>query len=121
MSSVNLLVLIGRAGMDAELRYKPDGSAQTNFRLATTLLRKASAGRQEVTEWHEVFVDGSLGYERSDSAKRASLIVRKGVQIYVEGRLSYRRAYDHPDAPLKAVVLADRVEVVGAPAADPQS
>ncbi len=114
MSSVNLLILVGRAGMDAELRYKPDGAAQTNFRLATTHFKSSGGARQEITEWHEVFVDGALGYERNDSAKRASLLVRKGVEIYVEGRLSYRRAYDHRDAPLKAVVLADRVEVFGA-------
>ncbi len=120
MSDVNLLILIGRAGIDAELRFTPDGRAQANFRLATEHARHTPAGRQVTTEWHEVFVDGALGYSRSDAAKRASLIVRKGTQVYVEGRLAYRRAYKHPDAPLKAVVLASRVEVVGeAPSPSP--
>lgn len=113
MSNVNLLILIGRAGIDAELRYRPDGAAQANFRLATEHSRQTPSGRQVTTEWHEVFVGGDLGYARSDAAKRASLIVRKGAQVYVEGRLAYRRAYNHPDAPLKAVVLATRVELVG--------
>jgi single-strand DNA-binding protein len=114
MSDVNLLILVGRAGIDAELRFHPNGSAQANFRLATEHARQTPTGRQVTTEWHEIFVDGALGYSRSDAAKRASLIVRKGAQVYVEGRLSYRKAYRHPDAPLKAVVLATRVELVGA-------
>lgn len=113
MSDVNFLILIGRAGIDAELRYHPDGSAQANFRLATEHSSQRAEGRQVTTEWHEIFVGGALGYSRSDAAKRASLIVRKGAQVYVEGRLAYRRAYKHPNAPLRAVVLASRVELLG--------
>lgn len=115
MSSVNRLLLLGRAGMDAELRYKPDGAAQASFRLATTFMKVADGVRHEIVEWHDVLVDGALGYARNDAAKRASLLVRKGAEIYVEGRLGYRRAYNHTDAPLKAVVLADRLEVFGSP------
>lgn len=121
MNSVNRLVLIGRAGIDAELRYAPSGVAQANFKLATSDFRTGPAGRKEVTEWHEVRVEGALGYDANDPAKRASLIVRKGSQIYVEGRLSYRRAYDHSEAPLKAVVVAQRVEVLASPAAAPEA
>lgn len=113
MGSVNRLILIGRAGTDAELRYKPDGSAQARFTLATTHYKASAGRREEKTDWHEVLVDGELGYARSDPAKRASLLVHKGLEVYVEGRLGYRRAYNHRDAPLKAVVLADRVETLG--------
>ena len=120
MGSVNLLVLVGRAGTDAQLRYRPDGSAQATFRLATAYFKTSAGRREEKTDWHEVLVDGELGYARNDSAKRASLLVKKGLEIYVEGRLAYRRAYDHRDAPLKAVVLANRVEAFGGPSSTSQ-
>lgn len=115
MSSVNRLILIGVAGTDAELRYTPAGAAKANFRLATHWREVRPGGPKERTDWHEVVVDGMDGYGYTDPAKRASTIVRKGSIIYIEGRLSYRKAYDHANAPLRAVVVATRVELLQQP------
>ena len=116
MSSVNRLILVGRAGADAELRFTPDGAAVASFRLATTQMRRDRRGRTEVVDWHSVAVEGDLGYAANDSAKRAATLVRKGAQVYVEGRLSYRNAGTSAVPRKVAIVLADRVEVIDAPA-----
>lgn len=115
MSSANRIILIGRAGVDADLRYTPAGEARSTFRLATNWRETTPVGTKEHTDWHEVIVEGRDGYGRSDSAKRASTLVVKGATLYVEGRLGYRKAYHHSDAPLRAVIVASRVELIQSP------
>jgi single-strand DNA-binding protein len=89
MASVNKVILIGNLGRDPETRYMPNGEAVTNVTLATTenWKDKSSGERQEKTEWHRVTF-----YRRL--AEIAGEYLKKGSQVYVEGRLETRKWTD---------------------------
>jgi single-strand DNA-binding protein len=89
MASVNKVILIGNLGRDPETRYMPNGEAVTNITLATTETWKdrTSGERQEKTEWHRVTF-----YRRL--AEIAGEYLKKGSQVYVEGRLETRKWTD---------------------------
>ncbi|MES2817958.1 MAG: single-stranded DNA-binding protein [Pseudomonadota bacterium] len=82
---VNKVILIGNVGGDPETRYLPNGNAVTNVTLATTdsWTDKQSGQKQERTEWHRVSFFGKV-------AEIAGEYLRKGSQVYVEGRLQTR-------------------------------
>ena len=83
--SVNKVILIGRLGKDPETRYMPNGEAVTNATLATSENWKDKSGeKQEKTEWHNL-----VFYRRL--AEIAAEYLKKGSQIYVEGRLQTRK------------------------------
>ena len=86
---VNKVILIGNVGGDPETRYLPNGNAVTNITLATTdsWKDKQTGQVQERTEWHRVVFFGKL-------AEIVGEYVRKGSQIYVEGRLQTRKWQD---------------------------
>ena len=79
---LNKVILIGRLGADPEVRYMPSGDAITNIRLATSRRWKDrnSGERKEETEWHRVVFFAGL-------AKIAGEYLKKGSQVYVEGRI----------------------------------
>jgi single-strand DNA-binding protein len=83
---VNKVILVGNLGADPETRYTSGGSAVTNARMATTdsWRDKQSGEQQERTEWHRVVFFGRL-------AEIAAEYLRKGSQIYVEGRIQTRK------------------------------
>lgn len=83
---VNKVILVGNLGADPETRYTAGGSAVTNVRLATTdaWKDKQSGEQQERTEWHRIVFWGRL-------AEIAAEYLRKGSQIYVEGRIQTRK------------------------------
>ena len=83
---INKVILVGNLGADPETRYMPSGGAVTNIRLATTdsWKDKASGDKQERTEWHRVVFFNRL-------AEIAAEYLRKGSQVYVEGRLQTRK------------------------------
>ena len=83
---INKVILVGNLGADPETRYMPSGGAVTNVRLATTdsWRDKQSGEQQDRTEWHRVVFFGRL-------AEIAAEYLRKGRQIYVEGRLQTRK------------------------------
>ena len=83
---VNKAILVGNLGADPETRYTAGGSAVTNVSLATTdsWKDKQSGEQQEKTEWHKVVFFGRL-------AEIAAEYLRKGSQIYVEGRIQTRK------------------------------
>jgi len=83
---VNKVILIGNLGADPETRYMPSGAAVTNLRLATTdqWRDRQSGEQQERTEWHRVVLFGRL-------AEVAAEYLRKGSQVYIEGRLQTRK------------------------------
>lgn len=84
MASVNKVIIIGNLGRDPETRYMPDGGAITNISVATTDVWKDKNGeKQEKTEWHRVAFFGKL-------AEIAGEYLKKGSQVYVEGRLQTR-------------------------------
>src|SRR2546429_9623008 len=88
MASVNKVILIGNLGRDPETRYTTGGDAVTNIRIATTDTWKDKAGeKQEKTEWHSVVFFGR-------QAEIAGEYLKKGRQIYVEGRLQTRKWQD---------------------------
>ena len=86
---VNKVILVGNLGADPETRYTAGGSAVSNVRLATTdaWKDKQSGEQQERTEWHRVVFWGRL-------AEIAAEYLRKGSQIYVEGRIQTRKWQD---------------------------
>ena len=92
MASVNKVILIGNLGRDPETRYMPDGGAITNISIATTETWKDKSGeKQEKTEWHRVAFFGKL-------AEIAGEYLKKGSQVYVEGRLQTRKWQDKDGA-----------------------
>ncbi len=86
---INKVILIGNLGADPETRYMPSGSAVTNIRIATTEAwkDKQTGEQQERTEWHNVAFFGRI-------AEIAGEYLRKGSQVYVEGRLRTRKWQD---------------------------
>jgi len=86
---INKVVLIGHVGADPETRAMPSGMTVANMRLATTesWKDKQSGEQQERTEWHNVALFGRLG-------EIAAEYLRKGSQVYIEGRLRTRKWQD---------------------------
>src|SRR6187402_2163828 len=86
---INKVILVGNLGQDPETRYMPSGKAVTNLRLATSdsWKDKQTGEQREQTEWHSVVM-----YDRL--AEIAAEYLRKGSQIYVEGRLRTRKWQD---------------------------
>ena len=86
--SVNKVILVGRLGRDPETRYMPNGDAITNFSLATDeQWRDRNGERQTRTEWHNVSLYGKLG-------EIANQYLRKGSQVFVEGKIQSRKYTD---------------------------
>ncbi|MDO6460749.1 single-stranded DNA-binding protein [Granulosicoccaceae sp. 1_MG-2023] len=83
---INKVILVGNLGQDPETRALPSGGAVTNFSLATTdsWMDKQSGQRQDRTEWHRVVMFNKL-------AEIAGQYLRKGSQVYIEGRLQTRK------------------------------
>jgi single-strand DNA-binding protein len=89
--SVNKVILVGRLGRDPETRYTSGGQAVANFTLATDESFKSRTGeRQKRTEWHRVVLWGKL-------AEIAQQYLKKGMLVYVEGRLQTRQWEDKRD------------------------
>ena len=89
MASVNKVILVGNLGRDPETKYMPDGAAITNASLATSFqwTDKTSGEKKEETEWHRIVFRGRL-------AEIAGEYLKKGSQVYVEGRLQTRKWQD---------------------------
>lgn len=86
---INKVILVGNLGKDPEVRYAPNGGAVANITIATSesWKDKTSGEKQERTEWHRVVFFGKL-------AEIAGEYLKKGAQIYVEGRLQTRKWQD---------------------------
>jgi single-strand DNA-binding protein len=86
--SVNKVILVGRLGRDPETRFTGSGQAVANFSLATDESYKdKNGGRQKHTEWHKIVVWGK-------QAEIAQQYLKKGSQIYLEGRIRAREWTD---------------------------
>ncbi len=82
--SVNKVILVGHLGRDPETRYTSGGQAVCNFTLATNEVFKDRAGeRQKRTEWHRIVLWGK-------QAELAQQYLKKGNQVYIEGRIQSR-------------------------------
>ena len=86
---VNKVILVGNLGRDPEVRYTPSGSAVANVTIATSdqWKDKQTGEQQERTEWHRVVFFNRL-------AEVVAEYVKKGQQIYVEGRIQTRKWQD---------------------------
>lgn len=82
---VNKVILVGTCGQDPEVRYLPNGNAVTNLSLATSeqWTDKQTGQKVEKTEWHRVSMFGKI-------AEIAGEYLRKGSQVYIEGKLQTR-------------------------------
>lgn len=90
---VNKAIIIGRLGQNPEIRYSPQGTAFANLTLATSeQWRDKQTGEQkEITEWHRVVISGKL-------AEIAGEYLRKGSEVYLEGKLRTRKWTDQSGA-----------------------
>ena len=89
MRGVNKVILVGHLGQDPDVRAMPSGSSVANLSLATNeqWRDKNTGEQQERTEWHRLALFGRL-------AEIAGQYLRKGAQVYVEGRLRTRKWQD---------------------------
>jgi len=109
MASVNKVILVGNLGRDPETRYMPDGAALTNVSIATSYqwTDKASGEKKEETEWHRVAFRGRL-------AEIAGEYLKKGSQVYVEGRLRTRKWQDKEGQDRYTTeIMADAMQMLG--------
>lgn len=86
---INKVILVGHLGQDPEVKYMPSGSAVANVSLATTesWKDKNTGEKKDKTEWHKVVFYARL-------AEIVGQYLRKGSQVYVEGRLQTRKWQD---------------------------
>lgn len=108
--SVNKVILIGNVGKDPDIRYFDNGSAVVNFPLATTERGYTAANGTQIpdrTEWHNIVCWRGL-------AKVAEQFVKKGTQLFVEGKIR-TRSYDDQNGIKRYVVeiYADNLELLG--------
>ncbi|HEY3077353.1 MAG TPA: single-stranded DNA-binding protein [Burkholderiales bacterium] len=109
MASVNKVILVGNLGRDPETKYMPDGAAITNVSIATSYQRtdKASGQKTEETEWHRVVFFSRL-------AEIAGEYLKKGSQVYVEGRLRTRKWQDKEGQDRYTTeIVADTMQMLG--------
>ena len=84
MSGVNKVILVGNLGSDPTLRYTPNGTAVCNFNIATSERFTNKEGEKETrTEWHRIVTWARL-------AEICNEYLKKGKQVYIEGRLQTR-------------------------------
>jgi len=106
---INKVILIGNLGQDPETRYMPSGKAVTNLRIATSdsWKDKTSGEQQERTEWHSVAMFDRL-------AEIAAEYLRKGSQVYIEGRLRTRKWQDKEGKDRYTTeVIANEMQMLG--------
>lgn len=104
---INKVILVGNLGNDPETSYTQGGMAITKISLATTTVRKDRDGmQQEKTEWHRVTFFGKL-------AEIAAEYLRKGRQVYVEGRLSYGSYEKDGVRHYTTDIIADEMQMLG--------
>lgn len=109
MASVNKVILVGNLGADPETRYQTSGDAITNIRLATTdkWKDKASGEMKEATEWHRIAFFGRL-------AEVAGEYLKKGSQVYIEGRIRTRKYQDKDgNDRYSTEIIGDRMQMLG--------
>ncbi|MCK5067801.1 MAG: single-stranded DNA-binding protein [Bacteroidales bacterium] len=106
--SVNKVILVGNVGKDPETRYLDESTAITKFPMATSETYKNRQGeRVSNTEWHNVVLWRGL-------AQVAEKYVKKGTQIYIEGRIK-TRSYDDADGNKKYIteIVGDQMQLLG--------
>ena len=106
---VNKVIVVGNLGQDPETRYMPSGSAVTNLRIATneSWKDKQTGEQKDRTEWHSVAMFGRL-------AEIAAEYLRKGSQVYIEGKLRTRKWQDKDgNDRYTTEIIADEMQMLG--------
>ena len=106
---VNKVILVGNLGADPEMRHTGGGTAICSFNLATSesWTDKQSGEKQERTEWHRVVFFNRL-------AEIAGEYLKKGSQVYVEGRLRTRKWQDKEGQDRYTTeIVGDRMQMLG--------
>ncbi len=109
MASVNKVIIVGNLGRDPETRYMPSGDAITNIAVATTdkWKDKATGEQKEATEWHRISFFGKL-------AEIAGQYLKKGSQVYIEGKLRTRKYTDKDGVEKYSTeIVADAMQMLG--------
>ena len=109
MASINKVILVGNLGRDPENRYLPSGEQVTSIAVATTdkWKDKATGEQKEQTEWHRISFFGKL-------AEIAGQYLKKGSQVYIEGRLRTRKYTDKEGIDRYATeIIADTMQMLG--------
>jgi single-strand DNA-binding protein len=109
MASVNKVIIVGNLGRDPETRYMPNGEAVTNIAVATTesWKDKSSGEKKELTEWHRITFYRKL-------AEIAGQYLKKGSQVYIEGRLQTRKWTDKENVERYTTeIIADSMQMLG--------
>jgi single-strand DNA-binding protein len=106
---VNKVIIIGNLGQDPDTRYMPSGSAVTNLRVATneSWKDKQTGEQKDRTEWHTVAMFGRL-------AEISAEYLRKGSQVYIEGKLRTRKWQDKQgNDRYTTEIVADEMQMLG--------
>lgn len=106
---INKVIIVGNVGGDPETRYMPSGSAVTNLTVATneTWKDKQTGEKKERTEWHRVAMFNRL-------AEIAAEYLRKGSQVYIEGKLRTRKWQDKDGQDRYTTeIIADEMQMLG--------
>lgn len=104
---VNKVILVGNLGNDPDVKYTQGGTAVTTLSVATTSVRKDRDGNpQEKTEWHRVKLFGKLG-------EIAGEYLKKGRQVYIEGRLEYGSYEKDGVKHYTTDIVADEMQMLG--------
>ncbi|HKU15921.1 MAG TPA: single-stranded DNA-binding protein [Steroidobacteraceae bacterium] len=106
---INKVILVGNLGADPDTRYMPSGKAVTNIRVATSesWKDKQTGDTQERTEWHSIVMYDKLG-------EIAAEYLRKGSQVYIEGKLRTRKWQDKEGKDRYTTeIIADQMQMLG--------
>jgi single-strand DNA-binding protein len=106
--SVNKVILIGNLGKDPEVRRLENGAVVANFSIATSesYIEKSSGEKREVTDWHNIVVWRGL-------AEVTEKYIKKGMKIYVEGKLKTRSWQDKEGTTRYTTeIVADEINIL---------
>ena len=109
VASICKVILVGHLGRDPENRYLPSGEQVTSIAIATTdrWRDKATGEQKEQTEWHRISFFGKL-------AEIAGQYLKKGSQVYVEGRIRTNKYTDRDGVErYQTQIIADTMQMLG--------
>ncbi len=108
MAGINKVILIGRLGNDPETRCTADGTAVTNFRIATSdeWIDKTTNEKKERTEWHRIVAWRKLGEVCGE-------YLSKGRQVYIEGKIQTRSWEKDGVTRYTTEIIASNVQFLG--------
>ena len=121
MQGINKVILVGHLGHEPETRHFPDGGVMTTARIATSERWKdrQTGEQKEKTEWHRVAFRDRGNYRLGQIAGD---YLKKGVQVYVEGKLHTRKWQDQSGQDRYTTeIVADEMQMLGSRPGDASS